>query len=236
MRSVLSFLIALVACAANAQAQSADDVDRFTDKGRIMVNGSIDGYWSNDEAFNRRKAFSDWEFSAWPRVVYFVADHIGIGLGAGGGVFVDTWNSSRDRSRYAGAFLATVIELPLSERVSIIPMIDAGWVRRWTTTQPIPPDEVNLIERRHFYRPWKTDRHVLRASLDLPLAFHVSSSVAIGLGPQLVYERTIAAEDKKHVQTVQVPAGVAAAAPEETGRLVKDRVRIGASTWIGFSF
>ncbi|MDB4975158.1 MAG: hypothetical protein JWN48_3499 [Myxococcaceae bacterium] len=209
------FVLAAVCWCSVARA----DEPRLTDRGRLLVDGSVGGYASNNARSPGLTRYNDRSVWVSPALTYFVLDHIGLGG------YVD-FDAQQKRiypqlTRHSfdlGAGLQTTLELPLSPRLGLLLRVSAGYTHRW----------VRAIEGGSFFSTGAEGRtqqqrtplpgqgipdtfHGFQGSVFVPLVFHVSDSVGLGLGPYLEWD-------------------VYAAKP----RL--DQLRVGASSWIACSF
>lgn len=219
-------LIALALVTSTARAQAAPE--RATDQSRVMVGGALAGYWSNEADSSHRYRDADWAIEIAPSITYFVRPRVGVGVYGGYGLKrysrVPEWGGAAAQSeleqQQMSAGLQLAGELPLGTRVGLFAWGAFGYVRT-TTKETVRAIEGGLGPRSDFAQqgvPFRTDhlesqRHGLRASLFLPLAFHASSSVVLGLGPVIRWIGYVGNDDERFQSW-----------------------RIGASSWIGASF
>ena len=122
-----SFFAALLLCTAAARGE-----DRFGDKGQVVPFGGV-GY-SHTSSSGR----STDSLAVAPGAVWFVADHIGVGLSAsvgyrsGSGLPSGVVSSAVTSVGIAPTVAAVV---PLAERVALFPQLTAGLSWQWSSGQ-----------------------------------------------------------------------------------------------------
>lgn len=244
-RKVFALALAITICASlsspgvglyaisSAQAQdtaarSHTEAARFSDKGRTLVGGSVGGYWSSSGPTTP----DGWSVWLQPSVGYFLRDRIGLGLTPGYTTGADATNL-----RYHEASLAVfaIVDLPLAARLSLLVLPSFGYARRWRDARPplgIAPSSSPDAPVSGF-SAWSSERKTdsLRAELDLPVAYHLSDSLVVGLGPFVRYEYLFGQQSAASASAnVGGPNFVSPFTP------TRNRVHIGMQSFIGVSF
>lgn len=200
-----------------AEDASEQAPKRLTDRGRLMVGGRISGGWSNDtrEGWG---AYNRWWVSLHPSATYFVRDRVGVGAWAGGGTGRGRLRSVSEASvGFQGLF-----DVRLGPRVSLFVQPFAGYQYELSSAvgQVLRTDALLAFDEIQI------KRHYVRLGTDLPLVFHVSDSVAIGLGPQVTLDIFVKEDTKP-----DVVSGASAYSGASNWRVIT-----GVSSFIGASF
>jgi hypothetical protein len=155
-----------------AQTQpEGEAATRLTSRGRVMLTGNFGGFWSNDVGSGPGSLYH-WGVFASPGFLYFVRDHIGAGAFVGASYRRGAF--PRDlREREASAGLRMAFEVPLGERASVM-----FWP--WLSYHLAARDEVVYYSEG---APLEQSLRFAEVGLQIPLLFHLSSSVAFGFGP-----------------------------------------------------
>ena len=228
MKTLIVSLLAMFLLGPSARAE---EPPRLSDGGRTMVGGPLGGsWWMRPEPIHSPgRGIPRWEAWLRPSIVHFVRDRVGLGLYGGYGAtrgrfepFTDYW----DQAVSLGATAA--IEAVVSGRFGLFLLPYFGYARRWR-------------EAEHDFQAWagsatepyesrQTDNR-LQFGLSIPLVFHVSESVAIGFGPNLLIELIYL--DQKGVPAYDFGLG-----PPLPTTMSRDFVglRMGAESWIAYSF
>lgn len=233
LRFALPFL-GMLSWSTLVHAESGMDLPepRFTDRGRLMLGGSVQGYISNDTSLDGTRTFADWLASAWPEATYFVRDRLGMGVAAGGGISQTSYLFDNERTAWhVGALVGVTSELRLSERVSFLPRVWLGFIHeqsQLTTTVHRSPGVIeqgpysSTVER-------ETTRNSLRLVVEVPLIVHLSSSIAVGVGPLIFFDHIrwsrSSTENEYGDGYGYLPSSSS-----------HNRLRLGLSTWVGASF
>jgi hypothetical protein len=145
-------------------AQESELSPRLTDRGRVMLTGTVGGWYSPDEPGTRS---ARWSVDLRPGFYWFVQNRFAVGGYLNVGV-------QRRQVRVestavgAGGGLQILYEVVLGERLGLVlsPWLGYGWWREGF--------EADFA----FYHS-----QALEFGLSLPLLFHLSDSVGVGFGP-----------------------------------------------------
>jgi hypothetical protein len=187
-----------------------------------MIGGRISGGWSNDGRAGFG-AYNRWWASLHPSVTYFVRDRVGLGVWAGGG----SGSATRQRINEASIGVQALLDVPLGARVSLFVQPFVGFLYESTTLyrQAVVPRDVGFV-----LDDVRINRQYMRVGTDLPLVFHFSESVAIGLGPALTADFFV--KDDVSVDAASGASGNTYTSTSSHGW----RVITGISSFIGASF
>jgi hypothetical protein len=180
-----------------------------------MLSGSVGGTWyRGDDVPGSTGASSRWAVWAEPSFVYFIRDRIGLGGYVGyesnHGDFVEQqvrWAENRISAGVSGSF-----EVVASGSWGLFLNVNFGYA--WSQRNDRFGRDAGAVNYYDSDRLVEHDRRV-QLGFHLPLTYLVSSSVGIGLGPDVLLE----------FQTYQGHT-------EDSST----RVRLGGSSWIAYSF
>jgi hypothetical protein len=242
-------LLLLLICAnlwlAARPARAFDDTtfrSRLSDRGAVLIEGSVSGVWSNDRSGTAYRRHPDYRVTLAPALTYFIADHVGVGADIGLGFERESGHPEdavaltydvRRRQTFVGVH--SLFEVPISGRTSLLVRLGVGWGRLRhdvTFTGVFPESDDGDSGSGGAFSPLPVvsvrgtvSQELARATLTLPLVFHAAPSIGVGLGPELLVEA---------VAGVRHSGGL-----EWTGEAVIPtgmRFRLGVATWIGGSF
>ncbi len=232
---------------AHAQATSAS---KLTDRGRVMVDGGLGARWFHARQESNLRQPAPWQAHVQPGVTYFVADRVGIGLSVGGSFsqrddrfglrLGDSW-TARVRTYELWAGPHAVLELPLLDKVSLLAVPGVYYMRHWRRlTQRVshgsPHDPVAPGGPQASLDFLEYDAHFVRLALTLPLVFHVSSSIALGFGPALWWDRFLAQDPRGTRSFTLSPWAGPAGFQSEVDPYPRSRLALGIYSWLGGSF
>ena len=229
--------LALLVFAASANWARADDTQvgqaRFSDEGRLLVAGALSGHWSSSSAVS-----DDWAISIQPSLAYFVRDRIGLGLMPGYSTGSAPTSGPFDSSRFHEVSLGVygIFDVALAERVSLLLIPTLGYAyRKLNRSNPLfaSPTVTGSLSAPSFL---PDERDSVALTVHLPLVYHASSSVVLGLGPYFSFERVVGGVDQRVVTSNadnSVPIDFAGSNPFSPER---NTFHVGVSSFIGASF
>jgi hypothetical protein len=254
--SMTRFFVSLLLVLGYGSLAAGQDASpaRFSDRGRVMVGGDIGGRWSNDDANAPWPTYSAWSVYGWPSLTYFLADRVGLGFFGGGGVSGGRMTTCCVRAQYRTSQVLVgpraVLEVPLGPRAGLlfVPLLGYGFERRkivdWSHMGffGASAQGASFQQQSPLLHPadsLKYKAHYLRAGLSIPLVFSVSSSVAIGFGPDAWVDVFVKQDPDREYVTRDGPGvspGLSDGPVTEERAYPRTRMQFGASTWIGASF
>ncbi|MDB4975557.1 MAG: hypothetical protein JWN48_3898, partial [Myxococcaceae bacterium] len=175
-----------------------------------------------------------WAVSIKPSVAYFVRDRIGFGLMPGYSTGTQGSLYGDDRFHQGSIEAYGVFDVPLAERLSLLAIPSLGYAfRKERDTVPtfvrvlgsssVVPSEV------------ETKRHHFQLTVHLPLVFHASSSVVLGLGPYFTYDRGFADTTTVSLDPALLPPGSNAPTRSPFAPYLNS-FEVGLASFIGASF
>lgn len=194
-------LFAFTASPLRADAPPASDGSHFTSRGRRLVSGNITGGYSDVTQAGGTPGPS-WWLSVSPGLLYFFRENLGLG----GFTSVTLAQTTRGDTKNltGGVGVRGLYDWRIADRLSLlfIPQAAFTWLRSDTNDD-------------------STSARGLELSLVMPLTYHASSSVALGIGPFVSALRLFSAQNRSDFDDTVSPTG---------GRLV------GITSYIGYSF
>lgn len=199
--------------AARADSVPAPKTPRLTDRGRLVLSGSVGGSWSNDHS-GLYGALKHWSVYGRPSALYFLRDGIGLGLVLSGGASSTrgSYASYRDLDVAFGPEAA--FEIALGSRLGLLWRPFVGYLQQWRDEET-----GELIEDLNSgaLTPASRARGVgyVRTWLSLQLLFHLSPSVAIAAGPDVwadffLFEDEVRSAELSDEPPVRVQVGLSA--------------------------
>ena len=240
-------LLSVLATTGVAHAQT-EGTAKLTDRGRIMLGGVIGGHWSNTPSRSAPSQRPPWEAYAQPSVTYFVANRVGLGLSVGGSFgqrdqtfrmrLSGSWAAkARDYELWAGP--DATLELPLVDKLSLLALPGVYYMRAWRRLRQRAfqaSDGDGYIEPASTLDIFEYDAQFLRFALRLPLVFHLSPSVAVGLGPALWWDLFLSQDPRGSRIPSLSPPSPLGAFPTQVDPYPRTRLIVGLSSWLGGSF
>lgn len=231
--ALLALGLGAVAASAQAEGPAAPAARRLTDRGRWLLSGAVGGSWSNDRA-DWIGALEHWRVYGTPAATYFARDRIGVGLAvsASASDTVQPFVGYRDYGLAAGVEAA--FEIPLGTRLGLLFRPFVGYQQQWRDYRLDP----SLLQPLSTYpgddsRPLPgSDRAQLgyvRTWLGLQLLVHLSSSVALGVGPDIWADFIVRSDDSPVVGRFANAVGPSA----HPGQV---RLQVGLSGGLLFAF
>jgi hypothetical protein len=190
MQCFLGFVLFLL-CAALAPAVRADGPqaahphgEQLTDRGRVLVLLNLSGGFSNDDSTLYRRYEERW-ISGTPGVIYFVRDTFGIGGYVGGGYgrggLIKTHHE-------VSAGLNALYDLRFTPTTGLYVVPGVGYAYEAMVFDV--GRALNQLLGAAISPPRTVDfnRGAIAMSLRLPLVYHPVPNIALGVGPELLYD------------------------------------------------
>jgi hypothetical protein len=163
----------------------------LTGQGRFLVSSALGGSWSR-ETETRAGTLTRWRLGLSPSVTYFLRDHIGAGLHLGAGISrgagVDAIRRLVERSaEHVLVGVHGAFDVPIAKRLSLLVWPSLAYVHEWSR-DTLDTDGVGATFQQQAMLASQVRRYELgyvRCALSAFLLVHLSSSVGLGLGPEL---------------------------------------------------
>lgn len=179
-----SVLVSLLSSVVFASSTGAEDANPYAARGRTAI---VAGVWSEYADVSRENALEDqyrWSSGARLTLVHFIVDRFAVGgTVTGGGASLDGDAQYNYSSKWLGGDLDTVLQIPMSARLSLR-FWTYGGVRVYYTHDR-DPGGLEIFAGGEG-SDTRDERSVwFRGGFSPELLFHLSSSTALSFGPNL---------------------------------------------------
>jgi len=181
--AVLLFVLAFGAFATSTRAESANP---YAARGRTVISGGVESEYTGLSRDNALAGQYRWSSGGHLTLVHFIVDRFAIGgTVIGGGASFDGDTQFNYSSKWFGGDLDTVLQIPMSARLSLR-FWTFGGVRAYHTHERYPQRGVDVWTGDGDPSDTRDERSVwFRGGFSPELLFHLSSSTALAFGPNL---------------------------------------------------